>query len=1808
MRNSSNLYNLTINKTSSGQVSLGNSVLVNNAFTITNGLLVLGSANLTLLPATTKTISTPSASKMVVATGTGEYRKQYNSSYKNFTFDVGDLTSTAEFSPITINFSTGTFGASSYIGVKLVNSKHPQVTTSNYINRYWTASNSGISSFSCTVNGTYVDADITGTESTLVTAKYDGVALTELNDVDDATNLISGTVTGFSDFTAASSNCAPLNGIYTIGGTTPDYATFNAAVNALNSCGINGPVTFNVRTGTYNEQVNLSAVIGAGATNTITFQSETGTQADVILTYASSAAATNNYTLQITGADYFIWKNMTIERTGSNTYATVVNISGDASYNRFDNMIFSGRTGSLSNTAALVYSDDNNTGNANNTFDGCSFINGSAGIWYESTSTSNLKPNLTVQNSTFENYRYGMYLRYLLGTTITGNSFTNATSYNAASTQGIYAYYLNNSLSISKNSFIYTSATNNDGIELQACVGTASYIGDISNNMIVVGGTGTVNGINSGSTTAYKNYYFNSVYNTGTNSSSASAFYMNGSSNINIQNNILYSTIGMAIDIRTTSGVGTSDYNNLYSTGTYLGYWSANRADLAAWQSASGKDAHSVSGDPVFTSATDLHCSSGSAASNSGVVIAGISTDIDGNTRQTGTAPADGPDIGADEFVAASCTNPTLSGASQASSICGSGSATINLTGMVPNSTGNAIDYTINGVAQTQVTGITADGSGNASFATASLTVANDGQALVITKITNGSCFTNFSQSVTLSVKSLLNGDYTIGPAGDYLSFSAAVSHLMSCGVDPAATYVTFTATNGTYNEQVAIGSFFNPNNVTVTFQSNNGNQADVTLSYPSSASSTNNYTLQLNGTDHVVFKDMTIERTGTGIYAIVVKVSGDASNNLFGNVKFSGRTGSTMNDALVSSTDNNTGNTGNVFDDCYFYNGWSGVDWRGASGSPKSNITIQNSTFENYFIGISLHYVQGAIITGNHLTNSTTYDAVSNYGIFGYYANNGLSISKNYFKYNSSAGNYGIALSNCSGSSSYVGDISNNMIIVGSTYAYGIYVANSSYKNFYFNSVYNNGAYAAGYASFYMSSSSSVNVHNNIFYSADLYAINIESSTGGLSTCNYNNLFSTGSNLGNWGGIDCANLAAWQTTSGKDANSVSGNPMFTSGTDLHCTTGSASSNAGIVIAGISSDFDGDTRQTGTAPVDGPDIGADEFSECADLTWTGAIDTDWDTPGNWSCGIVPTNTSDITIPSVSNLPVVNSVGTSVCRSIVIDAGASVTVNSAKNLTVYGHWTNNGQSSVGSGTVIFSGSTAQSINGATTFGNLTINNANGVTLNNPTQVTGVLTPTLGTLASAGNLTLVSNALQTALIAGTGSGNVSGNVTMQRYMPSRLGYHYYSSPFNGASINEFADEIGTIITGNPYIGNDTTQTVTPFPNFFAYDETMGPTMSIGWTGAGSTLQTMRGYCINFGASATPLTTDVTGVVNNGNLSIDLTKTITGNTYADGWNLVGNPYPSPVDWQSGAWTKLNMNNAIYYFDAADQYTGTYSSFVNGIGNPSGTTGIIAAMQGFLVKATGAGSLGATNAVRISDLNPVFHKATQNNPILRLRGYPANNISAADETVIYFDPQASSMFDGNFDAYKMMNNNPAYPNIFTRDSTPVSLSIQALPPLSNTDVIIPLGYITKTNGNFTINASEILNFDPSLHIYLEDNQTSTNQDLTMNPVYTFTMNANAPQYRFFIRFSPSVITGIDQTSNSFMDAWSSGKDIFVNYSNTDIQNAEISVYNMLGQKVISAEQKGIGTTRYTVEEPGCYIIHVVSGNAVHQKKIVII
>ena len=125
---------------------------------------------------------------------------------------------------------------------------------------------------------------------------------------------------------SAKSSFAQLSGTFTIG-SGGDYADFNAAVTALGG-GVNGPVTFNVLSGTYTEQFAIGAVSGTSASNTIVFKANSGNAADVTVQYTATSTG-DNYVARLNGTDFVTFQNMTITAWGT-SYAIIIQITDNS--------------------------------------------------------------------------------------------------------------------------------------------------------------------------------------------------------------------------------------------------------------------------------------------------------------------------------------------------------------------------------------------------------------------------------------------------------------------------------------------------------------------------------------------------------------------------------------------------------------------------------------------------------------------------------------------------------------------------------------------------------------------------------------------------------------------------------------------------------------------------------------------------------------------------------------------------------------------------------------------------------------------------------------------------------------------------------------------------------------------------------------------------------------------------------------------------------------------------------------------------------------------------------------------------------------------------------------------------------------------------------------------------------------------------------------------------------------------------------------------------------------------------------------
>ncbi|MFO7524441.1 MAG: T9SS type A sorting domain-containing protein [Ignavibacteriaceae bacterium] len=438
---------------------------------------------------------------------------------------------------------------------------------------------------------------------------------------------------------------AQLSGSYTIG-TGGDYSTLNDAVNALTTQGVSAPVTFNILNGNYNEQILIGNIAGVSSSNTVTFQSQSSNPADVQLTY-NAIGTSDNYVIRLDSAKFMIFQNLTLIATG-NSYCRVFHLNAPSSDISIINNIILGSTSTGSSDNQTVIFGINSVVN-NLHITGNTISDGSYAIYLSGVNTNSKIEGLEIVNNEVSGAYMGIRLNYTEDAKINQNTvqLPGGASY------GFYFQNCNGGLEIIKNKILLSNA---HGIYLQNSTGGSPPIGSrglIANNFISTGGG------NYGfyiSTISNQDFYYNSVnLNSGSNANSrALSVEGNGSGNNFVNNIFVNKGAGYAYYVNTPLMISQSDFNDIYTEGNNFAYWGANVSDLPSLQTASGKDANSISADPLFVSNTNLHTTA-QELDSAGTPIARVIDDIDGDLRD-----ANFPDIGADEFIYGFNNSPVI--------------------------------------------------------------------------------------------------------------------------------------------------------------------------------------------------------------------------------------------------------------------------------------------------------------------------------------------------------------------------------------------------------------------------------------------------------------------------------------------------------------------------------------------------------------------------------------------------------------------------------------------------------------------------------------------------------------------------------------------------------------------------------------------------------------------------------------------------------------------------------------------------------------------------------------------------------------------------------------------------------------------------------------------------------------------------------------------------------------------------------------------------------------------------------------------
>ncbi len=484
-----------------------------------------------------------------------------------------------------------------------------------------------------------------------------------------------------------------------------------------------------------------------------------------------------------------------------------------------------------------------------------------------------------------------------------------------------------------------------------------------------------------------------------------------------------------------------------------------------------------------------------------------------------------------------------------------------------------------------------------------------------------------------------------------------------------------------------------------------------------------------------------------------------------------------------------------------------------------------------------------------------------------------------------------------------------------------------------------------------------------------------------------------------------------------------------------------------------------------------------------------------------------------------------SVGNESGGGLVIDNGATLNIGSHK-LVVGGRGTVNSQNQVGkvksnNGSVeIHSTSTVTSHlyfeAGSDTISVLLADlvNLGELEINSPIYISEELQIKDGIVdAQEGHLTMISTAEGTAYISEIENrGEIQGVIKAQRYVaapPNRL-YRYFGSMVQNATVSDWQQHIA--ITGN-FTGRSTGAGLGTDPSVFYYDEnSVANWIPYPTTSNEAVMEAGKGFIVFTRNLSSPLRLELTGEPVQGDFEFDLVAAGTNNPEAndgvgDGWNLIANPYQSPIQWGTAGWSGANLSPILSIWDSDYAGGGKYFYAGEGVVDDS-FDGEVAVGQGFWVQAIAANpQLTISESAKAKTNDAVYFRNSGEIPTqLTIRLAQG---SKEDKAFIRYSEDGAKLYDGAIHGRKRSN---SIFNISTASNDSVSLAINHLPKDFCRDSI---AIVTSnlTPGNYELTFEKLETFINNEEFILIDHFTQAEVDINSDTQYNFTVaDADGP------------------------------------------------------------------------------------------------
>jgi len=312
--------------------------------------------------------------------------------------------------------------------------------------------------------------------------------------------------------------------------------------------------------------------------------------------------------------------------------------------------------------------------------------------------------------------------------------------------------------------------------------------------------------------------------------------------------------------------------------------------------------------------------------------------------------------------------------------------------------------------------------------------------------------------------------------------------------------------------------------------------------------------------------------------------------------------------------------------------------------------------------------------------------------------------------------------------------------------------------------------------------------------------------------------------------------------------------------------------------------------------------------------------------------------------------------------------------------------------------------------------------------------------------------------------------------------------------------------------------------------------------------------------------------TGTPNTGNQDISLDYH-DNSAQNDGANLVGNPYPSYIDWDqvSGYGSKYTWNGADYD-ERTEAGTGNGSRYV-------------APMEGFFVVTNSNGTeFTLTNAMRTHNSAKKEASALTNGIVLS-----ANSQNYSDALYIVFDQSANENFELPRDAWKFISGTAGICQIWSQ-CPDGNLAVDVRPETES----IQLGFANSEAGTYSIAIKEIADISTAI---LEDTKLNIFHDLTQG-AYTFDWSLNDDETRFKLHLNT---TAVEEISASAVQVYVVGSNIIIQ---SEQQPQRITLTDITGRTL------GVWGNVENIPAPsstGVYLVTVETDHNRITKKIIV-